>query len=748
MLVSLRSGNSLISFRRELVENLKLLAPILSEASSKRSRSQCATFDFADLDSFNRLKVSLGNKLRPEKKTLPNGALLTTCDTLGGPFIYNRKLVKLANPLAPSANIYRTVTIEGGRLGEAVNYYAEYIYDDINYTLSSENGYNIFQAFEVNSLEEVNENLVINKEEYTFESIIKDKAKFITKLKTMLNNRVSIKLKVLSLIPDPNIEFNVFPSEEIKANPEDTFNIFINCTKYYGLHHSTESKGGGVKTSLWHVPCIVYIEGIFIVADNAINYLSYYPDQIDQGSRRITLLPKAYYKYKCQKVIRSQEKGNSIKTMWNLLLLISLENGEVRKQFLPNIFNILSHPAIEVCSLRKVASTLKDLIFAYCETNTEVFKITANNIFKGYKEEMRNLYGSGFAAEAICHRVFIETLLRKITCERNELLFNNLSASILETLSCTSECIGNSIATQICRMDKVLLEAVDYILKKANNPKAGVNIFKMAGLLEGKRPRQIVDILAEIAKNSKTKAYPIGMEEEYIIMQYLVDMDVYENITTLLKDIIYGPIYPNPLSNIEYSFQLLASKYSIWQLPNEDIVRLDFTKVMPSTQPPYHMFIVDVPELINKNLPRCMGKKEVLEVCSSINLGYFKKLFECLEFPKELIQKETNFNIMPILSVVGDSLFNAQHRMKVFASSWEVCYDLLFLGTVMELAKKSFIDIIIKYAKYLSTVSVMLGIYSVNDNGSLVLSLADIFDESATERNINLLLSIYSNEYP
>eukprot|EP00826_Nyctotherus_ovalis_P023416 TRINITY_DN17992_c0_g1_i1.p1 TRINITY_DN17992_c0_g1~~TRINITY_DN17992_c0_g1_i1.p1 ORF type:complete len:251 (-),score=58.62 TRINITY_DN17992_c0_g1_i1:9-761(-) len=223
----------------------------------------------------------------------------------------------------------------------------------------------------------------------------------------------------------------------------------------------------------------------------------------------------------------------------------------------PSIFHILSHPAIEFYSLTKVANTLKIIMLAYSNTTLPGFKIAASSIVAGYKEAIRALNGSGFAAEIICHRSFIETLLRSLVIN-NAILFYNLDIPVLETLASTTGCIGSSIITQLCRMDKVLSETAAYIFKKTHNPKVNIDIFTMTGLLESKKPRMVMDVAVEIAKNTKTKAFPAGMEEEYVMMQYLVDTEVYETLVQTLKAMVFGPIYPNVLANVEYSLQVLS----------------------------------------------------------------------------------------------------------------------------------------------------------------------------------------------
>ena len=68
-------------------------------------------------------------------------------------------------------------------------------------------------------------------------------------------------------------------------------------------------------------------------------------------------------------------------------------------------------------------------------------------------------------------------------------------------------------------MDKLLSDTASYILKKVNDPSASIDIFTISGLLESKKPKLVMDVMMEMAKNHRTKAFPVGMEEEYVMMQ-------------------------------------------------------------------------------------------------------------------------------------------------------------------------------------------------------------------------------------
>eukprot|EP01022_Parablepharisma_sp_SALTPOND_P035023 TRINITY_DN938_c0_g1_i1.p1 TRINITY_DN938_c0_g1~~TRINITY_DN938_c0_g1_i1.p1 ORF type:complete len:888 (+),score=63.56 TRINITY_DN938_c0_g1_i1:1340-4003(+) len=727
--------------RKEVIEELRWF----TENYYPKSHPQCPTLDFIDMASYNRLKNSMADLLRPESKTV-EGAALSTYDSLGGGTIFSKKCIKATDSSPSPVTIFRTVTIEGCSLDNAIAIYANYIFDDINASTNSEDGLNIFQELEVGLLSEVNGKKVTKKKKSTIEEITENKVAFIETIKAATKNKQHIRLKMVARIPNPDSEFEgVLHVESPGDRAEDSAYVFINYTKYYGLHHIMKSGSSPTKTSLWHIPCIAYLEGSFVEKENYASYMSFYPEYTNSSVPK----PKEYLEYKCHKIVRAQEKGNIIKTIWNLLSLLLLEPDATRKQFLPSIFHALSHPATQFYGLTRINQSLKFLILAYQSTRIDSFKQSAEIIFREYKDAIRMLCAKGFAAEVICFRPYIETVLMTLSANKHkELELSSQTLELLDILSATTMCVGTSIITELCKMNQTLTDVAVYILTKMGKQGVGSEIVTISSLLEKKRPQYVINLLGEIAKNARTKTFPAGKEEEYILMQYFVDTDVYENIVSMLREMMFGPSYPNLLAILEYRLQTLTSKYSVWELADEDIVRENFRKPTANSRPPQQMFLINTSDLRNKGLPICMGYRHILTVASAFDVASFRKSFARFELPKSYIHGDPDFSIRAIFSVSGTSIFNAAHRTKAFGNSWDIAYDLVLSGTSSDSARERFAELQIQYSKFLATVTVVSGIFSSEDNVYSIVSVADLLDPEREVKNRDVLLAAHSEKYP
>lgn len=679
--------------------------------------------------------------LKPTTKTVGE-CVISTYNSLGGGMVFSKKYIRAIESAPSPITIFRTVTVKTNSMDDAVACYANYIFEDIAGVNSTEDDFNICTCIEVDSVAIADGNEIKKKNKYTIEEIAQNREKFIEELKEAAMGHQKIKLKMIAKIPNPDTIFEKVGGKEVnpvKMEPLDENNsVFIAYDKYYGLHWAD---GVGGRMSLWHVPCIAYLEGCFLDKDTFADYMRYYEEYIKPGSAP---KPKEYLELKCAKIARAQEKGNTIKTIWNMLSLMLLEPDSTRKQFLPSIFHALSNSATQFYALSKPNQSLKFLVIAYHSTKNEIFKKSAEVMFKKYKDLIRAYCARGFSAEIICFRPFIETLLISLSRNsRKELEFNNSTLAILDILCAASVCIGTSIITELFKMNKTLEDTTNFILAKMGKANAGP-VVTLSVLLEQKRPQLVVNILGEVAKNARTKTYPVGKEEEYILMQYFVDTDVYENLTLMIREMMFGPCYPNLLAILEYRLQSLTTKYSVWELPDEDILKANYKKPQSSGKKST-MYTILTSDMKTKSLPMCMGFQNILSISSVDDVAEFRKSFAKYDIPASLLVLKGDKQLKAIFSVCGICILNAAHRTKCIGNYWDVTYDLVLNSGNIDLGKDILTDVQLKYLKFLANDAIVSGIFSTEDNIVPIVSALDLEIPENYEKAKTALITQHSD---
>ncbi len=613
--------------------------------------------------------------------------------------------------------------------------------------MTKEEGANIFIGLQIETTGQVGGKTVVRKAGYTIEDIQQNKPEFIESLKLAARNKRPIKLKMISRIPNPEAEFEGIatgdPSNPLV--PDEQRYTYIWYNKYYGLHHILRSGSSQTRTSFWHLPCVAYFEGIFRREDLSL-YMSFYEQY---GGHGVVPRPKEYYENRSQKIIRAQETGNVTKILWHLMSLVLLEPEAIRKLYLPNVFHALSHPAAQLCGLSKANDSLRYLVLAYQSTRNIVFKQSAESIFRKYRDDLKGLFACGFAGEAVCFRPFVETVMASLTrTQTRDLDCENTTLELLGKLDACTRCVGNSILTLLCKMNMLISETADYILKKlGKQPLTGGGVMTIATLLDQKKPQYVINLWGEMAKNARTKTFPPDKETEYIYMQYFVDTDVYENLVMIMREMMFGPSYPNLLAILEYRLQTLTCKYAVWELMDEDIVRDNFLKPLPNAQPPTQMFLISTPELRNKGLGLCMGYESVLSVCAAVDVSTFRKSFGRFELPKPLYQDDPEVTIKPVFAVSGGSIFNSSTRMKAFGAAWTVTYDLIMAGVAYESALERYARVQVEYMRGLAKTAVVAGIFTTVNGLLPIISPRDLEAPDSIGKAAGILLASQKDKY-
>lgn len=110
--------------------------------------------------------------------------------------------------------------------------------------------------------------------------------------------------------------------------------------------------------------------------------------------------------------------------MFSLLLI---EQDTVKEPILKKTFQILINPAVKFSALTKICKTTRIVLRSYHNTGTNELRvnfhakvqIAAENLFNGFKTELRSLCAAGFTSEIIAFRHHIESLLNIIGGGKN-----------------------------------------------------------------------------------------------------------------------------------------------------------------------------------------------------------------------------------------------------------------------------------------------------------------------------------------
>eukprot|EP00347_Sterkiella_histriomuscorum_P005336 403357003 len=627
----------------------------------------------------------------------------------------------------------------------AFTFFTDYIYDDVLSMSRVDQEFNLFQAFVITGKDpQTKQNF---KRTFSLEEVINGKNSFYSEIKEAVENRYKICLKIWLRIKSLDKSANPVFLAQNNQQPgtsymgvgtaknliitEDDF-VYVKTEKIYILHLIERKQGEQLAyTSYSHSPMSALLEGVFTSREAAQAYASFYMsrDQNPAEKQRLQL----YLEDKYYRIFEKYQKNKMAHCLFEILMTVLLESDNIRKQIVDGVMVLLNLPSCRLYGLTAITQVLQKLLQAYYEYKFPQFRKSLENQFYSFYSRLQEIMASGFCAEIIVFRKYLDILIDSISGEgHKELEIDNSTMETFKSIEAILKSVSSSEITNVSQTYKLAKMAMDLVINKFGS-QLGVSFFSQEKFAQSKAFDKACKISNEKTKNKQSKMYPTKDEDMCIMMQYTVDTFIYESIYYILRDQFFYEQFPNALAIASLKVQSHLMRFDLYGgISDEFIKNNEVSRPFQNSQPPLNLYILGTNEMRDKEIPFPISDFFTLQATSAVDVGLFRKFFRNYEFGKINVGDMFEGGYLKILtSVTGFSIFNKYNRMKKQTNLWTLMYDIILTGSSFESAIPSYIALILRYAIYLyrQTDTVVLGFYTDDDIDNAAVTIFQIKGE-------------------
>lgn len=287
-----------------------------------------------------------------------------------------------------------------------------------------------------------------------------------------------------------------------------------------------------------------------------------------------------------------------------------------------------------------------------------------------------------------------------------------------------------------------------------NDPFKETTTFELILLNKQRMVSKVLNIKESIATASKRKDIknlPSGSYDEGVLFEYMFRSGLVPVVQSIIDGIMYGPKYPNPLSQILFKVEqksqetfdsLIPEEYLNQQLYNG--IDISKSQAYLRERPLKGISFGLTPQMIQNSLPKVLGPSDFINIIALETLGAFRTFISRFDWRKGNPKVPPNFKIKEIYSFSSNQIMNkpgflvGQRHCEL-----NVFYDLTIAGGLnFSVASQVFLEILVRLAIYIEKDRVSLkevypiGFYSSSDALSPFLDIKHVeeFAESASIR--------------
>lgn len=632
--------------------------------------------------------------------------------SLGGGEIFKGKFLEEPGVAKNQLEIVTHCFLEALGFERAFEVFADFVYEDImsigNQNLNFVKGYYLENS---------------NSTVLPFESIKSDKEVFVNELRSSVVLRREAYFKVL-----------LFTQEFQGAPVSQSFEYVSGVKKYIFYHSEPEGNYKSYESS----ECYSIYETVFGDTEAAQKYSQVYYNA-DQNPHELSYMSN-YSKLKEAAIAKHYKKGNNIKMLWEMFLLILNSpdiprNDGVKEELLV----ILNHNSSKLYALNRLNSTLQTLINRFYDTNSEDFQKLAQGVFFEFKEKMISAFTNGSTAEMLIASEMIRKMLDSVSLNGSKTLqLHSYTLRVLERLQNLCSSLAQNSIELLLRNSPLISDFVQTVSKKF-----GIRTtVTQNSLLSKKQTKKVFDV------NSQKKQ--LKLNETETIVHYLSKTGLLGNLVQTSKDLLLSyPLLPNPLKYFSKNLMSGISKFDMFS-KNQLTAIQEFCNLPVSISEKVFMHDPVNTKYRSLKFPSLYGSEESLFISDIQEINFFAHCFEPylaskLKF-QEILHK--NYTCEVIGSVCGKSLLS-QSIEESQRIEWTYSYDFFIEGPSFNVSIQNFLRILIKYALWLdsSTEATVIGFFSPYSKNPIA-SLEDLINPKERQASYGLLLSAYQINTP
>ncbi|CDW81560.1 UNKNOWN [Stylonychia lemnae] len=661
-------------------------------------------------------------------------------NAVAGGYLFRSKCFEVpeaaTNPLKIYAIFQASVMVKQS----AFNFFTDFVYDDVLSMSQVDQEFNLFKAFVVEGKDPMSKENT--KKYFSLEEVINGRNTFYAEIKEAVDKKFKIALKIwlrirnldkanqsskVSSQPPGTAYQGIGTAQNLVVSDDDY--VYVKTEKIYVLHLVERRQMENiVYTSYSHSPMSALLEGVFQSREAAQQYASFYISKDQNPAEKSRL--QIYLEDKYFQIFKKYQKNIMSHALYETLMIVLLEKDEVRKQIVDGVMVLLNLSSCKLFGLTSITQVLQKLLQAFYDYKFPQFRKSLENQFYTFYSRLQEIMATGFCAEIIVFRKYLDILIDSISGQgHQELEIDNSTMETFRNIEAILKCVSSSELTNVSQTYHIAKMTINMVVNKFGS-QLNSNFISQEKYQQNKAFDKAAKLSQEKSKNKQSKLYPSKDEDIHIYMQYTVDTFVYESIYYILRDQFFYEQFPNALAIASMRIQAHLMRFDLYGgIPDEYIRRQELQKPFQNAQPPMTLYILGNSEMRDKDLPFPISDFFTLSVTSPNDISIFKKFLNNYEIAKLNIGDMFEGGYLKILtSITGYSIFNKYARLNKKSSFWTMMYDIIMTGQSFDAAIPSYIALILRYALFLykQTDAVVLGFYTDDDIDNAAVTIFQI----------------------
>ncbi|CAD8099788.1 unnamed protein product [Paramecium sonneborni] len=686
--------------------------------------------EYVFLPNLKEFYFAIQNILPSFIKEYPQGRIQVV-NSLSGGYIIKSGLITYPKAHPKDLEINCECFIQASSDEIAFDMFANFVFEDCQ-SINNKQDLNLIKVFLIYFFDQ--EKKEQKKITWKMKNISNsNKNRFINEIKEYTKSRSSIYWKGYCRVKGFE---NLDLMEGIDENNPEGFQ-YIEVYKIYNLHLFKNDGQQIQKISYQNQPLGSLLKGVFFDEGQAQIYASFFYKDNETFNKSIYY--KDFVKNHLMLVLKKWEEQNIGASAWELFYLaLYIENADQRRDLLDSIIQIISSDYSSLIQLTKLNNILQMLMEEYDKKQQALLRPIITSTYNVYRQELMVTFGRSSGSDIIRYREFLFRLLREMEDRQGGFLIEENSYQVLKAMVKVTKFIGIGNLQRVGAITVSLSLYIFDSLKQNKLISENSGYYTYEEFQSLKAPKKMLHVSTEIQAKKIDKEFKYKKEgdiEDVIILQFLNEYDLFDNLYYILRDIFFGKQLPNALPTAQFKVETKAIKYQLFEIERKEVYDQminqlsEDKRINYGNDPSMELYNFITEDMDDLDLKPIIGWKQCLYYAAVFEISGLKAYLD--EFPWRKALKRPipeAYKVMPILAVSGTYLFHDADVINRTYGEWGLHWDWIIKGASYPHAQQIFIDTILKYVSWLevSTEMMVMGFFTKKNRIEPFLTIEEI----------------------